>query len=783
MSPAPAKRSRAVHSVSSVVRVGTSLGVVALVVLAVTFASSAIAGIEADLLRLTADLPDSVVELLVRLVQLLTVVAPVAALVALLALRRFRRILAMAVAGVAGGVLSRVVMVNFLDLTVERFRVTGAISPGTPFPSAPLLAALAAMIAADAPWMGHRWRRAAQGSLVLLLTLRAFSGKTGLRELVVALAVGWVVGAVTVALVGAPDRRPRKVAVVAALTRLGVSVGEIRDGRSIGGRHHFEVLTKGGQELWVEVAARDGWQTMLPGRLYRALRFRDPADGRPFAGLRETTEHEALVALKALGDGVPTLVVEAIGGVEPDGYLLAFRAIDAESAHRSEQLTEDDLPELWSIVAKLRSARVAHRGLNDTVILREQGTGALNVVGFDAAELTGDERILIGDVAEVLSWTAKRWGVEAAVTTSIKALGPGVVARALPRLQPLALTRHTRAEIDEELLSAIGASIRNHTGATDTSLAPVERIKPRKVLQVVMAIIALNALIPQFAGAGKVWEELRHASVVAAVLALLLSLLPYLGAALALGGSVAEPLPFGPNLAVQIAANFTAIAAPAQVGTMALKGRFLQRRGIPNAVSVAAIGLNTVAAFVVHILVTAVFVYWAGSSDLSAIRLPSSRTIWLVLGGVVAAVAVMAALPFARKFARESLLPAVRRSIQGVVDVATSPIRLLGLISGSLIVTLGYLFAMVASVAAFNSDLPVAAVALVYLVGAVVQSVAPTPGGLGPAEAAYIGGLTALGLASERAVAAVLLFRLVTFWLPVLPGWIAMTWLQRSDAL
>jgi uncharacterized membrane protein YbhN (UPF0104 family) len=29
----------------------------------------------------------------------------------------------------------------------------------------------------------------------------------------------------------------------------------------------------------------------------------------------------------------------------------------------------------------------------------------------------------------------------------------------------------------------------------------------------------------------------------------------------------------------------------------------------------------------------------------------------------------------------------------------------------------------------------------------------------------------------------VLLFRLLTFWLPVLPGWAAFTYLQRHDAL
>jgi uncharacterized membrane protein YbhN (UPF0104 family) len=48
-------------------------------------------------------------------------------------------------------------------------------------------------------------------------------------------------------------------------------------------------------------------------------------------------------------------------------------------------------------------------------------------------------------------------------------------------------------------------------------------------------------------------------------------------------------------------------------------------------------------------------------------------------------------------------------------------------------------------------------------------------------EAALATGLTAAGLPSETAVSAVLLFRLVTFWLPVLPGWLAFNALQRRE--
>jgi glycosyltransferase 2 family protein len=77
----------------------------------------------------------------------------------------------------------------------------------------------------------------------------------------------------------------------------------------------------------------------------------------------------------------------------------------------------------------------------------------------------------------------------------------------------------------------------------------------------------------------------------------------------------------------------------------------------------------------------------------------------------------------------------------------------------------------------------VATIGAVYLVGSAVATAAPTPGGIGAVEAALIAGLTAAGLDKAIAVPAVFLFRLATFWIPILPGWIALTAMERSDRL
>ncbi len=90
--------------------------------------------------------------------------------------------------------------------------------------------------------------------------------------------------------------------------------------------------------------------------------------------------------------------------------------------------------------------------------------------------------------------------------------------------------------------------------------------------------------------------------------------------------------------------------------------------------------------------------------------------------------------------------------------------------------------AMVASLEAFGSTAAFPIVALLFLTGSAVANAAPTPGGLGATEAALV---AALSTVEEAAIVipAVFLYRLVTFWLPILPGWIALTWLRKTERL
>jgi uncharacterized membrane protein YbhN (UPF0104 family) len=72
---------------------------------------------------------------------------------------------------------------------------------------------------------------------------------------------------------------------------------------------------------------------------------------------------------------------------------------------------------------------------------------------------------------------------------------------------------------------------------------------------------------------------------------------------------------------------------------------------------------------------------------------------------------------------------------------------------------------------------------LVYGAGAAAGSTGVTPGGFAIVELALTAALTASGLHSSAALASVLAYRLVNFWLVLIGGWITMGFLTHPVRL
>ncbi|QEV20105.1 TIGR00374 family protein [Streptomyces alboniger] len=337
---------------------------------------------------------------------------------------------------------------------------------------------------------------------------------------------------------------------------------------------------------------------------------------------------------------------------------------------------------------------------------------------------------------------------------------------------------------EEDLLTQIRHQVLLIRPTAPVEPAQLQRIRPRTLISFIAGAIGAYFLLSQLTHVefGTLFQEAQWGWVAAAVG---FSALSYFAAAMSLLGFVPERVPFLRAVAAQVAGSFVKIVAPAAVGGVALNTRFLQRSGVRSGLAVASVGASQLFGLGSHILLLLVFGYLTGTEKTPSFT--PSRTVIAGLLSVAVLVLVVTAIPFLRKF----VVTRVRSLFAGVVprmlDVLQRPQKLLTGIGGMLLLTLMFVLCLDASVRAFGNDqmtsLSLASVAVVFLAGNALGSAAPTPGGVGAVEATLTIGLIAVGVPKDVAAPAVLLYRLLTLWLPVLPGWLFFNHLTRKGLL
>ncbi len=386
------------------------------------------------------------------------------------------------------------------------------------------------------------------------------------------------------------------------------------------------------------------------------------------------------------------------------------------------------------------------------------------------------------DLTQLMAEIALIAGPDRSAALAIQKVSQGELRAMVPLLQPVALHRSTRAALRrrKDVLPALRKRLL--TVVPDGEAAPVqlERIRPRTLVTLVAGLIAAYVLVGQlirvhlrtaFAGADWRWV----------VVVMLLSAATYVGAAWSVSGFVLERLRLTRTFLAQVAASFVTLVTPAAVGGVALNLRYLRRSGVAPADAAASVGVSQLVALGLHLILLVIFATIAGASQAHSLHPPD--WLYIALAALAAGVLVLLAIPAGRRLIRSRLGPALGQVIPRLLDLAQRPAKLAEGIGGALLLTLAYILALDASVRAVGGAIPIASAAVVYLTGSAIGSAVPTPGGIGAVEAALSAGLVAAGLPGAKALSAVLLFRTLTFWLPVPLGWVSMNYLQRIDAL
>jgi len=168
-----------------------------------------------------------------------------------------------------------------------------------------------------------------------------------------------------------------------------------------------------------------------------------------------------------------------------------------------------------------------------------------------------------------------------------------------------------------------------------------------------------------------------------------------------------------------------------------------------------------------------------GHTGLPSVHLPSG---WILLVAV-AVLSSLLGIVLETSFGRKHVLLPTERTGRDLLAVVRRPTKAAQLFGGAVLVLSSYVVALGFALTAFHAHASWLDVTTVYLGGSAVASAAPTPGKVGAVEAALIAGLTGVGIASGPAVAGVLAFRLATFWLPIIPGYLAFHHLTRRELL
>ncbi len=316
----------------------------------------------------------------------------------------------------------------------------------------------------------------------------------------------------------------------------------------------------------------------------------------------------------------------------------------------------------------------------------------------------------------------------------------------------------------------------SHEAKIDKAL--LKKIDYRSLLLVIVLGLAVLFIMSRYEDFKSSIESLKDANLWLVGLAIIFSMSTYFFASMSYKSLVYHKIKLAKMFVVQLASSFASKLAPAGAGGLALNTRFLtlEKHSVTQAASIAAI--NNIMGLVGHMSILLLVALFGASSISEAFNIHLSFSpliISVIIGMCLAIIAVLAASPKLR----DGIISIGGQVKNDFLTYKRHPVKILGSYASSMCITLCYTGALYASAHALGSDLSPLQILVVFTAGIAAATVTPTPGGVGGVEAALVASLKATGMETSLALAITLLYRLATYWLPIVPGFISFQYCLR----
>jgi undecaprenyl-diphosphatase len=759
-----------------------ALGTVLVVVCAV-LATTEPGIVEDNVFRLLNQLPTSAGPPLTGVMQLGSLGAvPVFALLAVLGHRpRLGRDLL--IGGAGAWAVAKVVQ-TFVhhqppDLVLSHVVTRAADGPGI-FPSSHVAIA-AALATVAGPYLTRPMRRLAWMVVLLVGIARMYVGAHFPLDVAGGAALGWAVGG-AVDMLARPRAAPLAGRLREALAAAGHPVLPPEGLRNGHGHASFRAQTDDGMSVHVAVIGPDQPERDWLWRAWRLLAFRE-VDDRALPVPEHQVDRAAYHLLRSDESGIDGPRLVATGVLGEGRAWIARDWVEGVPLASAGVIDTATLSSAWQQLDRLHAGGLTHGAITPERLIVTP-SGEVRLIGLGGGEAPASPAGRARDVAELALALAAATGPDQAADAAVEQIGCDRLAAALPFLQPLALSAHARqlTRTHRGLLESTRWAIGRVSGVTPPPAPSQLRVAARNVIPLILLFLAVNVLLPQATRAAGLAHVFAQANWAWIGVAFAGAASTYVAAATSWVAAAPVRLALGRTFAVQFAAAFTNRLTPAGIGGMTTNVAYMQRAGANRGEAVTAAAGISVAGFIVHLIGLAAIAPLLGATGGWHVSTPDLSDRWPLLIGIVVVLGVIG-IAFWRRRLRHRVRALLDRIWVALRATLARPVRALIMLAAACGISLGYIAALVASVRAYGGTLPPGRIAAIYFGASAVAAVAPTPGGLGALEAALVAGLGAAGLARPPAIAAVISYRLVTYWLPVVPGVVLWRVLRRRQIL
>lgn len=240
-----------------------------------------------------------------------------------------------------------------------------------------------------------------------------------------------------------------------------------------------------------------------------------------------------------------------------------------------------------------------------------------------------------------------------------------------------------------------------------------------------------------------------------------------------------RPIRFTLALVIEFAANAVNKLIPSGLGGLGVHGVFLRKQKHSVAQATAIAGLNNLLGAMVHCLLLLCVIVFARSAFEGFHLGITNNKRWILPG--IGTGAVVIVLFFLRQ------MTAFRRFVKKVITaLQTIKQRPLAVMATSFcLLSIPLLQTGVLALLAQHLAIELSVVQLFVALstGILLGAVIPTPGGLGGVEAGIVATCGGFGIDLPHAMAIALAFRALTYWAPLLPGFMALMWVQQRKLI